>query len=303
MKPSKWIVTGCTALALLSTVGGATASELEQRLNEEVQAVLLRLVDSGELQPADLSTLTVSAGATRRAEFGAIVDVGDEDAGVPVLAVTPGGNAANLGLRAGDRIVAVDGIRLAGAGAASDGRPRASALLQQRLDAGDVLALTVQRDGATRELRGSVQAHTLPAYRLELGTALANASIAATGIDGCGRISIFDTAPRARQIYPAVVIAIDGRAPAPTSGPAYRVPAGRHLLTVAERIDPAQFGELQRFQRDRRSDGGYKELELDVRPGVTYRLGARFILDRRSHIRDNSYWEPVVYAEADEPCR
>jgi hypothetical protein len=98
------------------------------------------------------------------------------------------------------------------------------------------------------------------------------------------------------------VIGIDGRAPAPTSGPAYRVSTGRHLLTVAERIDSSQFGDLQRFQRDRRSDGGYKELEVDVRPGVTYRIGARFILERRSFIRDNSYWEPVIYAEADEPC-
>lgn len=301
MKPSKWIVAGCTALALLSMVGGAVAAGIEQRLNEEVQAVLLRLVDSGELQPEDLASLTVSAAATRRAEFGAVIDVGGGDGGVPVLAVTPGGNAANLGLRAGDRIIAVDGMSLADA-AGTDGRPAASAVLQQRLDAGDVLSLTVLRDGATRELRGAVQAHTLPAYRLELGTALANASVAATGVDGCGRISIFDTAPRARHVYPAVVIAIDGRAPAPTSGPAYRVPAGRHLLTIAERIDPAQFGDLQRFQRDRRSDGGYKELEVDVRPGVTYRIGARFILERRSYIRDNSYWEPVVYAEADEPC-
>ena len=308
MDTCKRLLSTAATVALLLCTGAATAAAdagLEQRLNAEVQSLLLRLVDSGEIRPDQLADLTVSAQPTRRAEFGAVVDIGAGNGsgapGVPVLAVTPGGNAAALGLRAGDRIVAVDGTPLATAG---DGGAAAAALLQGRLeaDAGE-LQLTVLRDGARQQLSGPVRAYTLPGYRLELGTALAGASLAANaGERGCGRISIFDTAPRKRHIHPAVIIAIDGRAPAPTSGPSYRVPPGRHVLTIAERIDSEQFGDLQRLQRDRRSDGGYKELELVVEPGITYRIGAHFLLERRSYIRDNSYWEPVVYAELAEPC-
>ena len=311
MDTCKRFFTAATALALLlaGASAGAAAADLEQRLNDEVQSLLLRLVDSGEVQPDQLADVTISAEPTRRAELGAVVDIGTDlgdggaaaNAGVPVLAVTPGGNAAALGLRAGDRIVAVDGMPLP---EAAGGGRAATELLQQRLEsgAGD-LRLTVLRDGARHELSGPVRAYTLPGYRLQLGTALATASLAATGAEhGCGRISIFDTAPRKDHVYPAVVIAIDGRAPMPSSGPSYRVRPGHHVLTVAEGIDPQQFGDLQRLQRDRRSDGGYKALELVVEPGITYRIGSRFLLERRSYIRDNSYWEPVVYAELAEPC-
>ena len=279
---------------------GASGAAIEARINDAVQDLLLRLVDSGEVAPEQLAALTVTAAPSRRAEFGAIIDLGHDPApGVPVLAVTPGGNAAQLGLRAGDRILAVDGEALAHA----EGGAAAHAL-QQRLDAGvERLRLTVARDGSNHELAGPLRSHVLPGYRLELGSALAAASVAAAADSrDCGRVSVFDTAPRAQHIYPAVLIAVDGRLPGPTSGPSWRVPAGRHVLTVAERIDSEQFGDLQRFQRDRRSDGGYKELEIVVEPNTTYRIGARFILDRRSSIRDNGYWEPVVYAELGEPC-
>lgn len=47
-----------------------------------------------------------------------------------------------------------------------------------------------------------------------------------------------------------------------------------------------------------------KALVLDVQPGTSYRIGARLIrakLDTQS-IRDNAYWEPVVWDEVAEPC-
>lgn len=301
----KWTwIAGCVLAASLGSLPRlAPAAEadavLEQRLHQELQGVLLRLVDSGEASPEQLAALTVTAAPSRRAEFGAIVDLGADPApGVPVLAVTPGGNAAQLGLRAGDRILAIDGESLASATGAT-----AAAALQARLT-GDAqrIRLSVARGGGTRELEGTLRSHPLPGYRLELGSLLAASTVAASDSRDCGRVSIFDSAPRARHIYPAAIIAIDGRLPGPPSGPAWRVPAGRHVLTVAERIDPEQFGDLQRFQRDRRSDGGYKELEIEVRPDTTYRVGARFILERRASIRDNGYWEPVVWAEASEPC-
>lgn len=272
---------------------------LEQRLHQELQDVLLRLAGTGALDGEAADGLAVQAPASRRAEFGAII-AGDGGAGASVLAVTPGGTAAALGLRAGDRILAVDGEALGATSSAS-----VEALRQRLAGASGTLVLAVERDGRQMELSGPVRSFALPAYRLELGGGLAGTALAADAGDAgssCGRISVFDSAPRGDQVYPAVLIAIDGRAPGPTSGPSYRVRPGVHELTVAEKIDPEQFSSLQRFQRDRRADGGYKTLTLDVRPGITYRLGAHFDLERRNFIRDNSYWEPVVWGEVAEAC-
>src|SRR5690554_1466487 len=106
------------ALVIALLLGGAAAvaapGATEQRLNEEVQAALLRLLQRGELDAGRPGAISIQAEPSRHTDFGAVVDLrADPDSpGVPVLAVTPGGNAAALGVRAGDRIVAVDGIVL-----------------------------------------------------------------------------------------------------------------------------------------------------------------------------------------------
>ena len=98
------------------------------------------------------------------------------------------------------------------------------------------------------------------------------------------------------------LIGVDGALPGPPSSDVYRLDPGRRRLTVAEAIDPEQFNSVQRTQRDRQGRERYKDLILDVQPGITYRLGARHILDKRNSIRDNAYWEPVIWAEAAEPA-
>lgn len=304
---------GKTTLAALLAAGAANAADtdIEARLHEEVQAMLVRLMDSGELRREDLQAVVVSSEPTRRADFGAIVDVRPRSAadGLEVLAVTPGGNAAALGLRAGDRIVAVDGMALDGLGTDAQGRSVAAATLSERVSASQgPLVLEVVRDGRRTELRGPVQAHVLPPFRLELGAALAGAQLAAPAAGDsdstCGRISVFDVAPRKSHVYPAVLIALGGEVPGPAGNDAYRVRPGRHELTVAEAIDPEQFTSLARVTRDRRSDPDrYKTLVIDVQPGITYRLGAQFHLDERHSIRDGEYWDPVIYTEVAEPCR
>jgi hypothetical protein len=304
----------CGALAL--GIGSLAAAQtpppvLEQRLHEEVQAVLLRLVDSGELTREHADALSLSAPASLQADLGAFFDVrlrSGDDRGLPVLGVTPGSSAAALGLRAGDRVVAVNGESLIGLGAAADGRARAVQQLRAALLASpDAVVLTVEREGGTQELRGAVHVVELPAYRLDLGAALANASLAAgsdgDGVSSCGRVSVFDIAPRGQRLYRAVLIAVDGALPGPTTSDVFRLTPGRHTLTVAEAIDARQFGELQRLQRDRSRRDRYKTLEIDVQPGITYRLAARFHLEERNSIRDGAYWEPVIWKETPETCR
>lgn len=121
--------------------------------------------------------------------------------------------------------------------------------------------------------------------------------------DRCARISTFDVAPRKQQLFPAVLIAVDGRLPGPSNAASWRLEPGRHVLKVAEAIDPKRFTPLQNRERDGRNPDRYKTLEIDAQPGITYRLAARFHVDRRDDMRSGGYWEPVIWKESAESCR
>lgn len=303
----------CLASLCLLALGAqaAPSTALQQRLHEELQAVLLRLVESGELSAQDAESLSLSAPHSQQADFGAILDVryrADADHGLPVLGVTPGGGAATLGLQPGDRIVAINGDSLLQRGADARGRALAASRLREGLLATpDAIELRVVRGASELTLQGAVRVVQLPAYRLDLGAALAGtawaaaAPVAAESV--CGRVSVFDIAPRSQRLYPAVLIAIDGEAPGAGNSESFRLAPGRHRLTVAEAIDSRQFDAIALRQRDGRQRDRYKELEIVVEPGVTYRLAARFHLEERNSIRDGAYWEPVIWKESFEPCR
>lgn len=311
MKPS--LLAASLGVAVLLAAGLAPAQAprpVEQRLHEEMQAVLLRLVESGELRPEDAESLTLSAPHSAQADFGAILDVRHRpgrDDGLPVLGITPGGSAAALGLQPGDRIVAVNGEKLSGLGADAQGRALAAPRLREALLATpDAVELRVARGPDEVALRGPVRVVQLPAYRLDLGAALAGASLAATGTEAssssCGRVSVFDIAPRSRRLFRAILIAVDGESPGPIESQTFRLAPGPHRLTVAEAIDPREFGPIALRQRDGRQRERYKELELVVEAGVTYRVAAQFHFEERNSIRDGAYWEPVVWRETPEAC-
>lgn len=120
--------------------------------------------------------------------------------------------------------------------------------------------------------------------------------------DTCARVSTFDSAPRAQHLFPAVLIAVDGKLPGPTGADSWRIEPGKHVLKVAEAIEPNRFTALQNRERDGRNADRYKTLEIDAQPGITYRLAARFYVDRRNSMRDGAYWEPVIWKESPEPC-
>ena len=302
------------ALLLAAGTGSVVAKDtraVEQRLHEEMQAVLLRLVESGELRAEDSDELSLLAPVTQQVDFGAILDVryrADADHGLPVLGVTPGGSAAALGLQPGDRVVAINDVALSGLGADADGRALAARRLRDELLADpDEIELRVARGGGEQVLRGPVRVVELPAYRLELGAALANVSLAATaagdGVSRCGRVSVFDIAPRSQQLHRAVLIAVDGRLPGPSEATSYRLTPGKHVLTVAEAIDSRRFTMVQGIQRSRLGDERYKKLEIEVQPGITYRLAARYHPEVRSNVRTGEYWDPAIWKESPETCR
>ena len=116
----------------------------------------------------------------------------------------------------------------------------------------------------------------------------------------CGRISVFDVAPRNKDIYRARLLEIDGSLAGPTSSRSFRVSAGRHTLKVAELIDDYEFNDVQLRLRGQGRDLS-KTLEVDVAPDTTYSLGAQFI--EKGSISDKSYWNPVIYQQNPAPCK
>lgn len=291
-----------TSLPMASTADG-------DDIGEEFRQTLLRLAQAGEL-PAGDTPVFIERPAERVPNFGLLIDR-DNDAGLLVLGTLPGGSAEQIGLQAGDRLLAANNVDLTGPG----GSVRMRGLLDE-IDDEAPMAFRVLRDGREERLAGTVEAVALPAMRVELIPANDTAGGAGSDTDAiamdhvagdpdssCGRISTFPVAPRTRQLFSARLIAVDGELPGPSSQDTFRIAPGRHVLTVAEAIDPRYFQSIANQQRSRQGRRGYKDIEIDVRPGVTYLLAARFHLDRSSQILDGGYWEPVIWKERAEACR
>lgn len=233
--------------------------------------------------------LQAAAGQTRY-ELGAVVDVRQASAnGVTVLAITPGGAADRLGLRAGDKLRAINGHRL-------DNTSKPSSTLESALQEGNgALRVEALRNGKTLALSGRADA-VPPAPR--------------KGERSCGHVSArAGVAPRSKGIFQAEITQIDGNS-TPLLQPAnrHRVETGKHVLVVREFIDPThlssaqlqQIAKMKKFAMAR----AYKSLVVDVEPGISYRIGARLLKDKldTQSIRDNAYWEPVVWEKIPEAC-
>lgn len=212
-------------------------------------------------------------------------------AGVLVRAVTPGGAAERLGVRPGDRLVSVNGELLADAAAPH-------ALLDRLIDgSGGEVRLELLRDGQTLSLAGPVdQSRDGPA-------------VVAGAVEACGWVSTVGVPPRvSRNVFDAVITQINGQSTPLEVQNRYRVPAGRNVLVVLELIDRHRLKrvDVQRIRRmhDRERARANKVLVVDVEPGVRYSVGAELLEDRLDpeSIRENAYWQPVVWESRLEAC-
>jgi len=316
-------VSSVSAAAVHSSAGAGLT--VEQRLREEMSVVVMDLIQSGAFgntAPQQIA-MDVDAPPQKVSNLGLLVDSkGDTADGLHVLAVTPGGNAERMGLRAGDVLLALNGTQLTSA----DG----SATLRRTVDTlpdGGRLDFNVRRDGRAQTVGGTSASMYLPAMHLSIGsgTALASNSQDTTstpivppsgptdtrpsaygspgdGAEGCGRISAFDVAPRQQQLHAATLIAIDGVTPGPFGARAYPVKPGRHTVKVGERIE-ARYISFPQAQRSAPLFGGYKSVTVDVEPNMTYFIAARLNDDQRNNPTDGAYWDPVMWKAVAEPCR
>jgi len=166
------IVPTLLALALATALGQAHAADAKpgeaelamaraelREANDQLREITRRIAElSAQLGEADHQRTYAFRylGSPDRAMIGVVLGAGAD--GVVLSAVTPGGPAEKAGLRAGDRIVAVNGKRL---DAAASGRPLSDAIAagadEARVDAaraaigelkaGDKVRLDVMRDG------------------------------------------------------------------------------------------------------------------------------------------------------------
>lgn len=294
--------------AIVSTAGAqavhadATSVAAEQKVRSGVQQLLLELASRGELVDADglPMALDISEPSRDVDNLGVVIDGTPSSNGVSVVAVTPGGAAAKMGIRSGDRLVSAQDRSLV---RSDTGTSTVATLREAVASVGDggTLRLGVDRDGRRIDFSGPLQRLRLPAIHLRLGDgSQAMPQPAMADRAGCGRISTFDIAQRQQNLHPAQLIAIDGKAAGPHGSSSFRLPAGRHVLTVAEEIDARylSFNDRQRNRKEIR----YKTLAVDVQADTTYHLAARLDPAKSSDWKDGAYWEPTLWLEKTERC-
>lgn len=245
-------------------------------------AVDRALFETLSQRPAPPDGLTIEQPERQSLELGAVVDVRRPDpAGLPVVAVSPGAAAERLGLKVGDRLIAINGLDVAGVPAPAE------ALLQALQDSNGDLTIQLLRGSVQLTLAGSVDTVTLPAYRLVLQPPVARVAAA-----GCALIS--GGAKAYGDVRKVEIVSIDG---VPADGIRHQVPAGRHTLAVrmienlgflsrdnrlyADRTGQAR-GQLRVHGMPPDTEGARRvtlpdllTAELEVAPNTRYVLGAR----------------------------
>ncbi|MGB0132879.1 PDZ domain-containing protein [Dokdonella sp.] len=327
------LIGGCVAIYASAAVadGAALASRVaplaaqtdsslgvspEQRLQEELRVLLLDMIESGAFgqTPSEQISFSIDSPRQRASSLGVLVDSSAGAAavkGLQVVGTTPGSSASRLGLRSGDVIASVNSVSLAGLGDDANGSARAALVLRDQLESlpdNATIEFELIRDGKPKSISGTLESAWIPALHLTVGDGVAVAAAGQSGGSGstsagkgCGRLSIFDVAPRQQNLHAAALINIDGERSPFGGQEVFRLSEGRHVLTVGEKIK-AKYLAFNEVFRNSNIKNPYKTLEIDVAPNTTYFLAVRLIQDKRNVWRDGAYWEPVIWSESTEAC-
>lgn len=211
------------------------------------------------------------------------------DGGLTIMAVTPGGFAERMELRAGDRLLSINGMSL--------DTLTPTSTVQQALEAsGGTLRLEVVRGDRTfvvdDRITPSTQAPAVPP------------------IQGCGYVTGQGPTPTlSENIYPVRITKVAGASTPLYPVNRHRLDAGRQALVVMEDIKATRLSSAQLIQRQRMlrqlDARAYKVVIVDVEPGMKYHVGAQLLRDRMSRrdMLENEYWRPVVWKVVPEECR
>lgn len=279
------LLVACLTLALTAHSTAAAATE-----DAIADAVDRALADSYSRGPAPAGKLRIERPEQQRFELGAVLDVrAATPAGVPVLAITPGGAAERIGLRVGDRVLAVNEYPVA----ASDIDP-ASALIEALAASDGEVSIDLRRSDQQLTLSGTADLVRIPAYVLDVQAPVAQRA------EGCGFVS--GGAKAHGEVRKVRIVGVDGQAAPLNLVGRLRLPAGTHLLTLKVlpqlgflesrrplpaspmlprpmpdmRVRQPERGMPPDGQGARRSqEGPMLTLQLDIVADQSYQLGAR----------------------------
>ena len=207
--------------------------------------------------------------AGRHYDLGAVVDVRRAaPGGLRVMAVTPGGTADRIGLRAGDMLQSINQQSLTG-----DARP--APVLEQAIRAGGgALRVELLRAGRPLSLSGS-----LDPRRPAAGA-------------GCGQLSDrLDGLPATSHVRRIDITQIEGHGTPAAPSTRYPVAAGTRVVIVREHVPQPPQRPLSTYAS--------KAMVLDVEADATYFIGARPIAGDGT----GDAWQPFVWQTLKEPCR
>lgn len=215
---------------------------------------------------------------------GLVIDAHPDADGVTIRAVTPEQAGEHLGLRTGDRILAVNGHALRA--------PTSRVDFEKAIaSSGGRVVVDVSRGGVNLRRSGVLDER---------------AEVAGT----CAWVTGSGSPPRNTDgIFNTEIAMIDGRATPLFQLNRHALQAGRRVLVVAELIGDDYFLtdrqiEQRSAARDRLRARANKVIVVDVAPGHSYHVGARMKRDRlsMSGIYHNDYWEPVVWKTEAAAC-
>ncbi len=282
-----------TAILLLPVMFSAVA---EQTIDYQKQVELLQQVQKVLLS----SGITNKDGALLIEEpsrsiyhFGAILD-----AKFVVVAVTPESDAAKLGLKEGDKLLAINQQQVSDSNLAD--------MLAQMNDwaDGDAISLQLLRAGKQLHLKGIVSRHALPGWRLELLAAEQQHELPAA--TSCGYVSVFYNTPASLRRHPVKITEIDtigfkAGSYYKRTHEVIKVPVGETQITLEEHI-PSNI--LSRYRGDIRvrNFGALKTLTLKVEPDTVYHLAAEYFPNLIERSSRSNYWQPVVWKTTARAC-
>ena len=284
-----------TAILLLPVMFSAVA---EQTIDYQKQVELLQQVQKVLLS----SGITNKDGALLIEEpsrsiyhFGAILD-----AKFVVVAVTPESDAAKLGLKEGDKLLAINQQQVSDSNLAD--------ILAQMNDwaDGDAISLQLLRAGKQLHLKGIVSRHALPGWRLELLAAEQQHELPTA--TSCGYVSVFYNTPASFRRHPVKIFEID--AIGFKAGLSYKrthevmkVLVGEIEVTVEEHINSEVIKRYQSDVLQRRSGKNViKTIKLNIEPNTVYHLGAEYLANKSQRDDKRDYWQPIVWKTTARAC-
>lgn len=278
-------------MSLLSPMAAVADTDVEKQVDlvHEVRKALM------VAQTDPQQNLTIEEPARSFYHFGAVLDKS-----FAVITVTPGSDAQRAGVKAGDKLMAVNGRMFN-----NDDIAQVLAYMNDLQD-GDTISVQVKRGAGQLTFSSIVKRQTLPAWRLQLNpdNPQAVSEMAATD---CGFVSVFYNPPlslhkHALAINEIKAIDFKGSLFFRAQEQVLKVPAGDIELTVQELISS---DAIKRYRSDlqRRKSNATKTFKLKIEPNTVYHLAAEYFADKSERQDKKDYWQPIVWKTTERSCQ